>query len=72
MEYIKGLYMKKKTGKYGEYFVLSYQKEGIDALRAMTPNSDGFVTLIASPRKDNAEKYSIKPFVPKSESETPF
>lgn len=67
MEYLKGVFMKKKTGKYGEYFVLSFTEEGLTSLKSLDPNNDGFRTVIASPRKDTPDKYSIKPFVKKEE-----
>ena len=62
-KYVNGMYMKKKTGKYGEYFVISLKDDGLESLRNIEPNADGFRTLIASPKKDDNEKYSIKPFV---------
>lgn len=67
-DYLNGVYMKKKTGKYGEYFVLSFKEDGLANLKALAANSDGFRTVIASPRKDDAEKYSIKPFVKKEDA----
>lgn len=62
-QYINGMYMKKKTGKYGEYFVISLKEDALESLRNLEPNGEGFRTIIASPRKDDNEKYSLKPFV---------
>lgn len=67
MEYIKGVFLKEKTGKYGKYFVLSMNREGLDSIKNIGTNNDGFYVMIASPRKDNPDKFSIKPFVPKNE-----
>jgi len=64
--------MKKKDGKYGEYFVISFKDDGLQNLKALEPNQDGFRTVIASPRKDDANKYSIKPFVKKDKDDVPF
>ena len=68
MSYVKGVYMKKKTGKYGEYFVLSFKQEGLENLQLVEPNAEGFRTFIASPQKENPEKFSVKPFVKKDDS----
>jgi hypothetical protein len=67
-DYVKGVFMKRKTGKYGEYFVLSFQEEGLANLKALAANQDGYRTIIASPRKDDADKYSLKPFVKKEDA----
>ena len=63
MEYVKGVFLREKTGKYGKYFILSFTDEGINNLKALESNADGFKTTIASPRKDDPSKYSIKPMV---------
>ncbi len=66
-DYLNGVFMKKKDGKYGEYFVISFKDDGLQNLKNLEPNQDGFRTVIASPRKDDANKYSIKPFVKKDD-----
>lgn len=66
-DYLKGVFMKKKDGKYGEYFVLSFTEDGLNNLKALEKNADGYRTVIASSRKDQPEKYSIKPFVKKND-----
>jgi len=71
-DYLNGVFMKKKDGKYGEYYVISLKDEGIENLRKLDKNQDGFRTIIASPRKDDANKYSIKPFVKKDKDDVPF
>lgn len=72
MDYVNGVYMKEKEGKYGKYFVLSFKEEGLQNLLALQANQDGFRTVIASPRKDDKAKYSIKPFVKKEGNDLPF
>lgn len=67
MDYIKGVFMKRKAGKYGEFFVLSFTEEGLANLKTLEANKDGFRAVIASPRKDTPDKYSIKPFAKKEE-----
>ena len=64
-DYIKGVFLKKKTGQYGDYFVISVTQEGIDAQQNLDANSDGFRVMIATPQRENPEKFSIKPFVKK-------
>lgn len=72
MEYVNGVYMKEKEGKYGKYFVLSFKEDGLKNLMQLEPNQDGFRTVIASPRKDDKSKYSLKPFVKKEGNDLPF
>lgn len=64
--------MKEKEGKYGKYFVLSFKEDGLKNLMQLEPNQDGFRTVIASPRKDDKSKYSLKPFVKKEGNDLPF
>jgi hypothetical protein len=66
MDYIKGVFLKEKQGQYGRYFILSFNEEGANNIKALKSNTDGFRTLIASPRKDDPNKFSIKEFVPKN------
>lgn len=68
MEYINGVYIKRKEGKYGEYFVISFKEEGIAALKALPSNSDGFRVVIASPQKADKDKFSVKPFVKREDA----
>jgi hypothetical protein len=68
MDYVKGVFMKRKAGKYGEYFILSVTDEGLANLKALEANKDGFRAVIASPRKETPDKYSIKPFPKKEDS----
>lgn len=70
-DYVNGVYMKEKDGKYGKYFVLSFKDEGLKNLMALEPNADGFRTIIASSRKDDPAKFSLKPFV-KKDNDIPF
>lgn len=72
MEYVNGVYMKEKEGKYGKYFVLSFKEDGLKNLMQLEPNQDGFRTVIASPRKDDKSKFSLKPFVKKEGNDLPF
>jgi hypothetical protein len=62
-KYVNGMFMKRKNGKYGEYFVISVKEEAFESLRNIEANSDGFRTIIASPKKDDNDKFSLKPFV---------
>ena len=64
--------MKEKEGKYGKYFVLSFKEDGLKNLMQLEPNQDGFRTVIASPRKDDKSKFSLKPFVKKEGNDLPF
>lgn len=67
MDYINGVYMKRKEGKYGEYFVISFKEEGLQALKSLASNTDGFRVVIASPQKADKDKFSVKPFIKKDE-----
>lgn len=64
-DFVKGVYMKKKTGKYGEYFVVSFKEDGLKNLAQIPVNEEGFRTIVCSPQKENPDKYSLKPFVKK-------
>jgi hypothetical protein len=66
-DYVNGVYMKEKDGKYGKYFVLSFKEDGLKNLMQIEPNQDGFRTIIASPRKDDPSKFSLKPFIKKDD-----
>jgi hypothetical protein len=72
MDYIKGLFVKEKEGKYGKYLIISATQEGIDNIASLSKNQDGFRTLIATPRKDDPKKFSIKPFVAREKEDSPF
>lgn len=72
MDYIKGLFIKEKEGKYGKYLIISATQEGVDNIASLNRNADGFRTLIATPRKDDPKKFSIKPFVERPKEDIPF
>lgn len=72
MDYINGIYMKKKEGKYGEYFVISLKPEALENIKKLEANADGFRVLIASPQKADQNKFSVKPFVKKDSDDAPF
>ncbi|MEY3400675.1 MAG: hypothetical protein RLZZ86_278 [Cyanobacteriota bacterium] len=68
MDYINGVYIKRKEGKYGEYFVISFKEEGLASLKALPNNQDGFRVVIASPQKADPNKFSVKPFIKKDDA----
>ena len=63
--YINGLFATKKEGNYGEYISVGITDEGIEALKNL-PKSGNFRNFTLSPQKTDPNKYSAKPFVPKT------
>ena len=35
-DYLNGVFMKKKDGKYGEYFVISFKDDGLQNLKSLS------------------------------------
>ena len=64
--YINGLFITKKEGQYGEYLSIGISEEGLKALAALEKSENGFRNFTASPQKNDPNKFSAKPFVPKN------
>ncbi|HYG02038.1 MAG TPA: hypothetical protein VD927_06300 [Chryseosolibacter sp.] len=64
-EYINGIFITRANGQYGEYFQIGITKEGLKALSELPASEAGYRNVSAYPRKDNKDKFSVVPFVPK-------
>lgn len=67
-KYINGLFVTKREGTYGEYLSVGISEEGLKALAALEKSDNGFRNLTLSPQKNDPNKYSAKPYVPKNNS----
>lgn len=58
--YLNGIFVKKKTGQYGEFFSIGIKKkEFIEQLQRLQEDGKGFVNLTMTPQRDDASKYSV-------------
>ena len=64
-KYVNGIFATKREGDYGEYVSIGITEEGIEALKSLPMTEKGFRNFTLSPRKDDPNKYSAKPFVSK-------
>jgi hypothetical protein len=64
-KYINGIFITKKEGQYGEYLSVGISEEGLKELQKLEVSTGGFRNFIASPQKNDPNKFSSKPYVPK-------
>ena len=66
--YINGIFATNREGNYGNYISIGITDEGIEALKNLPKTDKGFRNWILTPQKNDQNKYSAKPFVPKGDS----
>ena len=77
-KYLNGIFIEQKDGNYGPYLSIGISEEGLKALQDLPKSPKGFVNFTASPQKENPNKFSSKPYVPKNnagdsnETDLPF
>jgi len=58
--YLNGIFAKKKTGQYGEFFSVGLKKkEFIEQLNRIQEDERGFVNLVMTPQQADPSKYSV-------------
>lgn len=65
-KYLNGWFVSKREGNYGEYLSVGITDDGIEALKNLPKSESGFRNLTLNPQKNDPNKYSAKPFVPKT------
>lgn len=64
--YVNGIFIEEKEGPFGTYLSIGITEEGINNIKALPTTAKGWRNLTASRQKDQNTKFSVKPYVPKS------
>jgi hypothetical protein len=64
--YINGIFAEKKEGEYGSYISIGISEQGLEELQALATSAKGWRNLTLTPQKNNPNKFSAKPYVPKT------
>jgi hypothetical protein len=64
--YINGLFIEEKEGPYGTYLSIGITEDGIKAIQDLAKSPKGWRNMTASRQKENPNKFSVKPYVPKT------
>jgi hypothetical protein len=71
-DFLNGIFIEKKTGKWGDYQHASVKVEDfIKALRELPMNDKGYAAFAISPQKDNPNKYSCKKYKGERQQQAP-